>query len=84
MPPPRWRRRVRPDLEGIGDPVMTGTDPPVVPRSTAAEVNYHVSRGWTVSVADEMVRFVQDLKPLFRPVDYESMAWASISRRTTR
>jgi len=29
-----------------------------------------------VSVADEMVRFEQDIKPLFRPVDYESMAWA--------
>jgi hypothetical protein len=35
------------------------------------------SRGvsW-VSAADELVRFEQDIKPLFRPVDYESMAWA--------
>jgi hypothetical protein len=29
-----------------------------------------------VSGADELVRFEQDIKPLFRPVDYESMAWA--------
>jgi hypothetical protein len=29
-----------------------------------------------VSAADELVRFEQDIKPLFRPVDYESMAWA--------
>ena len=29
-----------------------------------------------MSVADEVVRFEQDIKPLFRPVDYESMAWA--------
>jgi hypothetical protein len=29
-----------------------------------------------VSVADEIVRFERDIKPLFRPVDYESMAWA--------
>jgi hypothetical protein len=29
-----------------------------------------------VSIADEVVRFEQDIKPLFRPVDYESMAWA--------
>jgi hypothetical protein len=29
-----------------------------------------------VSVADEIVRFEQDIKPLFRPEDYESMAWA--------
>jgi hypothetical protein len=29
-----------------------------------------------VSVADEIVRFERDIKPLFRSVDYESMAWA--------
>jgi hypothetical protein len=29
-----------------------------------------------MSAADELVRFEQDIKPLFRPVDYESMAWA--------
>ena len=29
-----------------------------------------------MSAADEMVRFEQDIKPLFRPVDHESMAWA--------
>jgi hypothetical protein len=29
-----------------------------------------------VSVADEIVTFERDIKPLFRPVDYESMAWA--------
>jgi hypothetical protein len=29
-----------------------------------------------VSTADEVVRFEQDIKPLFRPVDHESMAWA--------
>jgi hypothetical protein len=29
-----------------------------------------------VSVADERVSFEQDIKPLFRPEDQESMAWA--------
>jgi hypothetical protein len=29
-----------------------------------------------VSTADESVRFDQDTKPLFRPADRESMAWA--------
>jgi hypothetical protein len=29
-----------------------------------------------VSTADERVSFKQDIKPLFRPVDHESMAWA--------
>jgi hypothetical protein len=29
-----------------------------------------------VSAPDELVRFEQDIKALFRPVDYESMAWA--------
>jgi len=29
-----------------------------------------------VSAADEPVSFEQDIKPLFRPVDHESMAWA--------
>jgi hypothetical protein len=29
-----------------------------------------------VSVADERVSFDQDIKPLFRPEDQESMAWA--------
>jgi hypothetical protein len=29
-----------------------------------------------VSAADERVTFKQDIKPLFRPVDLESMAWA--------
>ena len=29
-----------------------------------------------MSAAEEMVRFEQDIKPLFRPVDHESMAWA--------
>jgi hypothetical protein len=29
-----------------------------------------------VSTADEVVRFERDIKPLFRPVDRESMAWA--------
>jgi hypothetical protein len=29
-----------------------------------------------VSAADEPVSFEQHIRPLFRPVDYESMAWA--------
>jgi len=29
-----------------------------------------------MSSGDEVLRFEQDIKPLFRPVDYESMAWA--------
>jgi hypothetical protein len=29
-----------------------------------------------VSAADERVTFEQDIKPLFRRVDHESMAWA--------
>ena len=29
-----------------------------------------------MSAADEIVRFERDIKPMFRPVDYESMAWA--------
>jgi hypothetical protein len=29
-----------------------------------------------VSAADERVTFKQDIKPLFRPVDHESVAWA--------
>lgn len=29
-----------------------------------------------MSTADEVVSFDQDIKPLFRPVDHESMAWA--------
>ena len=29
-----------------------------------------------MSVADERVSFEQDIKPLFRTVDQESMAWA--------
>src|SRR5262245_34388149 len=29
-----------------------------------------------MSVADEIVTFERDIKPLFRPMDYESMAWA--------
>jgi hypothetical protein len=29
-----------------------------------------------VSAPDERVTFTQDIKPLFRPVDHESMAWA--------
>jgi hypothetical protein len=29
-----------------------------------------------VSAADEPVSFEQDIKPLFRPTDLESMAWA--------
>jgi hypothetical protein len=29
-----------------------------------------------VPVADERVSFGEDIKPLFRPMDYESMAWA--------
>jgi hypothetical protein len=29
-----------------------------------------------VSSADKPVTFEQDIKPLFRPVDHESMAWA--------
>jgi hypothetical protein len=29
-----------------------------------------------VAAADERVTFEQDIKPLFRPVDHESMAWA--------
>ena len=29
-----------------------------------------------MSTADEVVSFEQDIKPLFRPVDRESMAWA--------
>jgi hypothetical protein len=31
---------------------------------------------WCVCTADEVVRFEHDIKPLFRPVDHESMAWA--------
>ena len=29
-----------------------------------------------MSANDEVVSFEQHIKPLFRPVDYESMAWA--------
>jgi len=29
-----------------------------------------------MSAGDEVVRFEQDIKPLFRPLDCESMAWA--------
>jgi hypothetical protein len=29
-----------------------------------------------VSTAEEVVTFEQDIKPLFRPADRESMAWA--------
>jgi hypothetical protein len=29
-----------------------------------------------VSAADEGVSFEEDIKPLFRPMDHESMAWA--------
>ena len=29
-----------------------------------------------VPAADERVSFEEDIKPLFRPMDYESMAWA--------
>ena len=29
-----------------------------------------------MSTGDEVVRFEQDIRPLFRPVDHESMAWA--------
>jgi hypothetical protein len=29
-----------------------------------------------VSTADEPVSFERHIKPLFRPMDYESMAWA--------
>lgn len=29
-----------------------------------------------MSAADERVSFAEDIKPLFRPMDYESMAWA--------
>ena len=31
---------------------------------------------WLLSAADERVSFEADIKPLFRPMDHESMAWA--------
>ncbi len=37
----------------------------------------HISEGVAaVPAADDRVSFEEDIKPLFRPVDHESMAWA--------
>ena len=37
----------------------------------------HISEGVAVvPAADERVSFEEDIKPLFRPMDHESMAWA--------
>jgi hypothetical protein len=33
-------------------------------------------REWLLPAADETVSFEEDIKPLFRPMDHESMAWA--------
>ena len=33
-------------------------------------------REWLLPAADDRVSFEEDIKPLFRPMDRESMAWA--------
>jgi hypothetical protein len=39
-------------------------------------------REWLLPSTDERVSFEEDIKPLFRPMDYESMAWAFDLGRT--
>ena len=43
---------------------------------TGGSVQLVVSSRSGVSAVDERVTVEQDIKPLFRPVDHESMAWA--------
>jgi hypothetical protein len=64
---------------GFADAISSVTTPLNEPgrsfRVPATTEELRRQRGCVVSTADDVVRFEQDIKPLFRPVDHESMAW---------